>query len=141
MIDDLLSRLDRVRQTGSGRWIASCPTRNDRNPSMTIRLLDDGRVLLHDHGGASAHEILDALGLDWSALFPEDTKPQDKPQRRPFPAMDVMRCVAFEALIVLTAGGKLLSGEHLDEDEMQRVATACGRLQAAVDAAGGSRHA
>lgn len=140
MIDNLLSRLERVKRTGPSSWIASCPTRDDKHPSMTIRALDDGRILLHDFGGDSAAEILDALGLDWSALFPPDTKHQAKPERRPFPAMDVLRAVAFEALVVLAAASAVREGRPLTRVDDERLALACGRLQSAVDVAGG-RHA
>lgn len=139
MIDDLLNRLERVRKTGPGRWVARCPTRDDRNPSMTIRLLDDGRVLLHDFGGSSVREILDALGLDWSALFPEDTKHQARPTRRPFPALDVLRAVLFEMYVVLAVAGRVRGGVPLTPLDYQRLATACGRLQLAVDIAEGGR--
>lgn len=137
MIDAILNRLERVKQTGPGRWIASCPTRDDNHPSMTIRLLEDGRVLLHDFGGASVEEILSALGLDWSALFPEDTEHQSNTTRRPFPALDVLRAVLFEARVVLVAAGALRRGVPLSAADSERLAVACERLQVAVDVAGG----
>lgn len=140
MIDALLSRLDRVKRTGPSSWIASCPTRDDKNPSMTIRLLDDGRILLHDFGGASNPDILSALGLNWSALFPPDTKHQARPGRRPFPAMDVLRAIAFEALVVLAAASAIRQGKPLTRTDADRLAVAVGRLQSAVDVAGGARH-
>lgn len=61
-IDSLLSRLERVRRTGPNTWLASCPTREDKRPSMTIRELDDGRILIHDFGGDAPTEILAAIG-------------------------------------------------------------------------------
>lgn len=107
---------------------------------MTIRLLDDGRILLHDFGGDSAAEILDSLGLDWGALFPPDAKHQVKPERRPFPALDILRAVAFEALVVMAAASAIRRGDPLTRVDDDRLAEACGRLQSAVDIAGG-RHA
>ena len=47
----LLDRLERVKQTGPRRWIAACPSHRDRSPSLSIRELDSGLVLLHDFGG------------------------------------------------------------------------------------------
>ena len=132
MIDDLLSKLERVRQTGPQNWIASCPTREDRRPSLTIRLMDDGRILLHDFGGASTEEILGTLGLDWSALFPEDTTHQARPERRAFPAIDVLRCVAFEALVVQCAAASIRTGEPLSRADHERLGVAVERLQEAV---------
>jgi hypothetical protein len=138
-VDSLLARLERVRQTGPGRWIASSPTRADKHPSMTIRELDDGRILLHDFGGDSVGEILDSLGMGYSDLFPERDAQHGKPERRPFPAADILRAVAFEALVVATAGTALLSGHPFSEADRERLIVAVGRLQAAA-AAGGNHH-
>jgi len=48
----VLDRLDKVKQTGPDRWIACCPAHDDKSPSLAVRELDDGRILLHDFGGA-----------------------------------------------------------------------------------------
>ena len=66
----LLDRLEKVRKTGPGRWIACCPAHDDHSPSLALRELDDGRVLVHCFAGCSAHEIVSAVGLDLSDLFP-----------------------------------------------------------------------
>ena len=132
MIDDLLSRLERVKRTGPSSWIASCPTRDDKHPSMTIRLLDDGRVLLHDFGGASAAEILDSLNLDWSALFPADTKHQAKPERRPFSSSDILKIIAFEALVVAAVGSSMHKGRTVSEADYQRLWKSVSRIQSAA---------
>lgn len=134
-VDALLSRLDRVRQTGPGRWVASAPTREDKHPSLTIRELDDGRILLHDFGGDSVEDILGAVGLTFSDLYPD--KPGDsKRERRPFPAADIIRAAAFEALVVATAGAALLEQRPFSEADRERLMTAVGRLQSAVTAGG-----
>lgn len=132
--DILLSRLERVRQTGPGRWIASCPCREDKRPSMTIRELDDGRVLIHDFGGSSAAEILDAVGLTFSDLFPEPLTTHGKPERRPFPASDLLRVIGFEALLVALAAARLAGGELLDVADRERLMLAASRIREALNA-------
>lgn len=67
----LLNRLDGVKQTGKGRWIACCPAHRDKRPSLAIRELDDGRVLLHDFAGCETSSILAVIGLSLEDLFPE----------------------------------------------------------------------
>lgn len=138
-IDALLSRLDRVRQTGPGRWIASCPTREDKRPSMTIRQLDDGRILMHDFGGETTEAILDAIDMKMTDLFPErigDHLPRD---RRPFPAADVLRAIGFEGLVVASSGVSMLSGKFTEGDR-ERLVLAVSRIQAGLTAAGVGRH-
>ncbi|HIK68234.1 MAG TPA: DNA primase, partial [Flavobacteriales bacterium] len=46
MINNLINRLDKVKQTGKDRYIARCPSHEDRSPSLAIREVDD-RVLIH----------------------------------------------------------------------------------------------
>ena len=62
-IDNLLSRLHKVKKTGPDRWLACCPAHEDKTPSMAIRELGDGRILIHDFAGCSVEAILDAVGL------------------------------------------------------------------------------
>lgn len=132
----LLSKLDRVKRTGSGRWIASCPCRDDKRPSMTIRELDDGRVLIHDFGGSSPTDILNAVGLSFSDLFPEKLTDHGKPERRPFAAADVLRTVAFEALLVALAAARLAGGHTLDGTDRARLTLAASRIREAMQMAG-----
>ncbi len=136
--DILLSHLDRVRRTGPDRWNACCPAHDDKGPSLAIRETDDGRVLVHCFAGCSVHEVIGAVGLDLSALFPqrESSKHFVKSERRPFPAADVLRCIAFEALVVAAAGAALLSGHPFTELDRERLILAVGRIQSALTAGG-----
>lgn len=67
----LIDRLDMVRGS-NGKWVARCPAHDDGSPSLSVKELNDGRTLVHCHAGCGAADILDAVGLDYSALFPED---------------------------------------------------------------------
>lgn len=60
---------------------APCPAHSDKTPSLKIDELPDGRILLHCFAGCSALEILDAIGMNWGDLFPED-----QPNNMPYPA-------------------------------------------------------
>ena len=80
MIDDLLDRLDKVRQTGEGKFMACCPVHGDRNPSMTLSEVigADGyrKVLVYCFAcQASAQDVTEAVGLPMSVLF---EKPLDR---------------------------------------------------------------
>lgn len=135
-INDLLSKLDRVKHTGPGRWIASSPTRSDSTPSLSIRELDDGRILIHDFGGDSVEDVLSAIGLSMTDLFPARQIQHGKPERRPFPASDILRCVAFEALVVMSAASAKLTGKPLADVDRERLSLAVSRLQVALEAGG-----
>lgn len=134
--ETLLSRLGGVKATGSGRWIARCPAHEDKRPSLAVRELEDGRILLFDFGGCDAESVLGAIGLGFEALFPEREIQHGKPERRPFPAADVLRCLAFEALVVATAGAALFTGHPFSETDRTRLMLAVSRIQEALTAAG-----
>jgi hypothetical protein len=134
-----VSRLEKLRGTGPGRWVACCPAHEDRLASLTVRELDDGRTLAHCFAGCTVHEVVHAVGLSLSDLFPEKRSNEAhaiKGERRPFPAADVLRCIAFEALVVLTAGAALLAGQPFSDADRARLVVAVGRIQAALDAGG-----
>lgn len=136
-IENLLARLDGVKRTGPGTWLARCPAHEDRGPSLSIREADDGRILLHCFAGCGPHDVLAAVGLTFGDLFPSGpVTHHGRPERRPFPAADVLRAVAFEALVVGAAAAALLAGQPFGEADRARLILAASRIQAALAAAG-----
>lgn len=134
----LLSRLEGVRSTGDGRWLARCPAHEDRSPSLSVRELSDGRTLLHDFAGCSVEEVLGAVGLEFDALFPERALADHVPrERRPFPAGDVLQAVASEALLIAVTSANQRQGVPLSDDDHDRVMLAAERLQTAARLANG----
>lgn len=133
--DALISRLEHVRQTGPGRWVARCPAHDDKGPSLSIRELEDGRVLLHCFAGCDVEAVLGAVGLTMEDLFPPRQIQHGGPERRPFPAADVLRAIAFEAIVVLVSGRAMLSGKW-SEPEQFRLSLAVSRIQAGLEAGG-----
>lgn len=70
MITNLLTRLEKVKEKRANQWVACCPAHQDKSPSLAIALTQDGRILLNCWAGCSALDVITAVGLDWSALFP-----------------------------------------------------------------------
>lgn len=140
-IDGLLSHLDGVRRTGNGRWMAKSPTRSERTASMSIRLLDDGRILLHDFGGDDFLTILSALGLEPIQLIPDHLRHHraeagSVPAGQRFSAWDALRALAHDALLILIAAGDVRRGRTLTDDDMDALAGAESRIDAALSAVG-----
>lgn len=134
--DSLIALLDKVRQTGQGRWQSRCPAHADKGPSLSIREMDDGRVLVHCFAGCSVHEVVQALGLELSDLFPPRETGNTKGERRPFSAADALRAVGFEALVVCAASAALATGEPLSSVDRERLLQAGERIQSALSGAG-----
>lgn len=135
----LISRLEGVKQTGPGRWLAKCPAHDDRSPSLAIREVEDGRLLIHCFTGCATPDVLAAVGLGLADLFPEGPRAHHAPpERRPFPAFDVLKAIVFEVTIVSLFASKLLRGEAFTEDDYARIRLAADRLDEAVALAGGA---
>ena len=141
IVERLLDRLESVRRTGRNRWMARCPAHDDRGPSLSIRECDDGPILLHCFAGCGAAEVLTAIGLDFSDLYPERSPHGDgghrrRPERKPFPASDILLCVAHEALVVASAAALLIAGYPMTAIDRERLILAAERLQAAISMSG-----
>ncbi|NEX63458.1 CHC2 zinc finger domain-containing protein [Noviherbaspirillum galbum] len=135
-VDILLSNLNKVRKTGPNKWAACCPAHDDRGPSLAVRELDDGRVLLHCFAGCEPEQILAAVGLTFDALFPERLAGDSlKRERRPFNAADVLRCLSFEAVLIIQYANEIARGEPLSEKRKQRLLTAASRFQRGLEVA------
>ena len=136
-IDDVLSRVDAVKRTGESRWIGRCPAHPDRRPSLAIREVPDGRVLIHCFAECSTEAVLSALGVEFDALFPTRLSEINHCERRPFNPMDVLRCLGNEALIIAVAAGNIRQGVPLTQQDHARLLLAAGRIQSAVELCNG----
>ena len=137
--DNLLSRLQRVKRTGPGKWSASCPTREDKSPSLSVRELDDGTVLLYDHGGDSVEAILGAVGLSFTDLYSTQPGHFAKPTRRPFNASDVLSLMVFESSVIVGIACRVSKGMDEDDPDRSRLLEAAKRLGNAGEVCNGPR--
>src|SRR5262249_41514862 len=60
-----LALLRNVRRTSETSAQACCPAHDDHDPSLSVSLRDDGKILGHCHKGCEIEQILGAVG--WSA--------------------------------------------------------------------------
>jgi hypothetical protein len=70
-VQRVLDRLERVRVNGAA-WITGCPAHDDREPSLSVAVGDDGRVLIHCHAGCPTEAVVAAIGLEMHHLFDRD---------------------------------------------------------------------
>lgn len=75
-IEKLLDKLEKVfpADRRGPQYSARCPAHDDRGPSLRIRELDDGRVLLHCQAGCEPTSVLSSVGLSLADLFPGEKK-------------------------------------------------------------------
>ncbi len=134
LADKIISRLEGVKDTGQDRWNARCPAHEDRSPSLAIKEVDD-RLLVHCFAGCSTYEIVSAVGLELSDLFPEKRE-SHKPLSRPFPASDILKCLSLESMFVYICAQDLQRGEKLTDQDVERLGLANKRIHLAVQAGG-----
>lgn len=135
----LLSRLDGVRQTGADRWVARCPSHADKHPSLSIRELPDGRLLVHDFGGCDIAEVLAAVGLSAADLYPP--RPAEHhaaplPKRSRFDRADAWLCVQHEAAVAAVVTADAAAGRPVNAADAKRAGLAADRLADAVHTLG-----
>ena len=133
---ELVERLERVRRTGEGRWIASCPAHGDRSPSLSVREADDGRILVHCFSGCAVEQIMTALGLELVDLFPE-RRTRAARSRPSFDAGDVLRALVDELDVILIVLGDLKRRRTVASMDFERFDLAIERVRAARDLACG----
>ena len=129
-IDKILPHLTRVKPTAPGKWIACCPAHEDRSPSLAVRELDDGRLLLHCFGGCRVEEVVGAIGLGIEDLFPPRDAPGAAPikRRQLISATQALKLLDDEATLIAVAAGNIGIGIALTDDDIDRVMQAAGRI-------------
>jgi hypothetical protein len=81
-LDEFLSRLDGVKKLPQGEWVARCPAHDDHSPSLNITEKSDGRLVYICRAGCPQVNVVEALGLTFSDLFPEKYLGHHKPIKR-----------------------------------------------------------
>ena len=130
--EDFLSRFDRVRMIGTDRATALCPGHPDKTPSVSIRVTEDGKILIHDFGGCPVTRILDAIGLTLADLFPE--RPAHSKSTKPghWHAMrEALKALSAEVMIVVLAADVLSKNEKLTDVDRERLLLAATRIRSA----------
>lgn len=120
-IDLVLSRLDGVKATGRGKWMARTPTREDKTPSLSIRERDDGSVLLYDFGGEDTAAVLASISLTFADLYPDG-------DQRPARQGPNSTAVKVERSIVSLGTSLLEQGTKLSPSDLERLEVARRRL-------------
>ena len=132
---EVVARLDGVRERAPDRWTAKCPAHQDKWPSLSIRELDDGTVLLYDFGGCHALDVVRAIGLEFSDLFPDRHIRRVEHSERPrIPAAERLELIEHEIGVTFSIASDLLTTKVITEENVIRLARAVHRI-------GSARHA
>lgn len=119
-----LERLERYRRTGDGKWQACCPAHEDHTPSLSVREEEGGLLLIHCFAGCSPDDIVTAVGLSLSDLFPPD--PDWRPERQRVNGRHAppMRDVKGAQFTLEVARATVEGGRELNEEGHRQCADA-----------------
>lgn len=121
-VDLLLSKLNAVTKTGQDRWRACCPAHPDRHPSLSIAIGKSGSPVIKCWSGCSAVDVLNALELDFSDLYPSrSAKHGERGARRYFFPTDVFEDIKSAVQLAFFYAKSANTEGLLD---------VCGKLQA-----------
>lgn len=132
-VDNLLSRLDKVKKTGKDSWKACCPAHRSTKHSLAIRD-DNGKVLIHCFAeGCAIDDVLGAVGLTFADIMPERIG-EAKASKKPFYASDILQISNDETLVAYLIVKKMLDGT-VNFNDTQRLLICASRLRHACEVA------
>ena len=129
-VEKILSCLDKVRRTGSGNWIACCPAHDDRSPSLSICETEIGSVLLHCFAGCPTADVVAAVGLEMSDLFPprEPGIHRSRPKVPPIHWSEVFDAIETALLSISMAWTDFANGKPVSQADAVFLSQQAGRL-------------
>lgn len=129
-IDKVLAQIPDARQMQSGQYAARCPAHGGKKQNLTIRETPEGAVLIHCFAGCNVVDVVAAMALDMSDLFPPREPSGREPKRtsRLLTAGQALELIDREANLIAVAGANLGNGVTLNEIDLTRVLTAAGRI-------------
>ena len=127
-VDKLLSRLDRVTERSDGQYLACCPAHEDKSPSLSIKEVDGGRVLVYCFAGCSAAEVCASVGLELRDLFRVGELQQSYQVGPRLSHRDLLALLATEANVVYLVADMLYHGKELSEQDRNRLEGAWSRI-------------
>ena len=128
-VDALLGKLDGVQGHGP-RWRAICPAHESKHRTRTLAVFEaeDGRVLVKCHAGCDFEQIIGAVGVDATELFPPRAVQDGAPRpRKPWSVRDVARSLEREAAIAWVVLGDVAAGKPITKTDRERAGIAAQR--------------
>ncbi len=129
----ILSHFDKVRSTSKNNsYNCLCPAHEDRNASLSIKIAEDGRVLIHCFAGCDIQNILSAVGLTLDDIIPERID-MLKPVGKAFNPYAILKSIKDDALFVYMCASHIEKGEQLDETDKEKLLQTVQKLREAYD--------
>ncbi len=134
-IENILHRLNGVKETKPDQWVAICPSHSDRNPSLAIKRGDDGRVLLKCWAGCGAADIVEASGLELKDLFEQPIKWHKSSRERLYPNYkNILKLTRHDLGIILIVTMDIHKSRNISDEAMGIFIRAYANLEKIMEA-------
>ena len=129
----ILSHFNKVRATSkSGSYNCLCPAHDDRSASLSIKICDDGRVLIHCFAGCDIQNILSSVGLTLDDIIPQRIDLL-KPSGKAFNPFAILKTMKDEALFVYMCAREVEEGRTLQSSDKDKLLNTIGKLKEAYE--------
>lgn len=129
-VHELIGYFQNPHKSGESEYQCLCPAHDDRQASLGLKEMPDGRILIHCFAGCGAVDVLGAVGLTLDAVNPKRIG-DFKPVRKAFNPYSVLKTISNETLLVALAALELSRGKPLLENDKNRLMIAAERLREA----------
>lgn len=131
-ISDIVSKLI-AREISQGQWMARCPAHEDKSPSLSIKGLSDGTILIHCFAGCCPSDVLAEIGLELKDLFPKNGEYHRKSKKPIYNPRDLLELVRHELTVLLVWLAKIDHSKPLSNDDQETVERAKSSLVRALE--------
>jgi hypothetical protein len=118
---EILARFSKVYQSGVDEYSCLCPSHNDRNASLGLKFVDD-KMIFNCFAGCNPQDILEAVGLTWNDVMPNNLDTEWKPKSRiKFNPFAVMKGLREDYLFIALSAKELERGNTLAGEDVERL--------------------
>ena len=126
---NVLDRLGRVKQVGTGQYMAACPVCQSRKGRpLSVGEGDTAAVVINAWCGCSTETVLAALGLALADLYDKPLGHHVSPRRNRTPARDLLAMASEDADLIAVVAADVLAGRTVSETDWTQLARATRRL-------------
>ena len=130
---EILSHFSKVRATSKNNaYNCLCPAHEDRNASLSIKIQDDGRILMHCFAGCDIESILGAVGLSLDDIIPQRIDLL-KPSGKAFNPFAILKTMKDEALFVYMCANEVEQGRTLQSSDKEKLLDTISKLKEAYE--------
>lgn len=124
-VNNILNRVDKVRNAGQDKWRIPCPVHNGKGFNMLVSERADGSVGAHCFVcGANGTDLVEALGLPVSEIFSPDSEYQ-----RPVITNKIRQQAEEDHAVLMIASAANETGQRLSLEDKRRIRLAKARLE------------